>query len=253
MKKNILILISIFFLLSWLAAQEEPGISIEKKLKELRENVVKLKQQNQVEPSKEIELEIERIKKEMHELEKALQQQKFAENDERKFKRTPRFDDESEMPEAPIRDFLQEMQQNSPQDYKRLIELRRKNPQEFKKVIKRIFHERKNKEFEKIKKHDPELATLIEKEMKLSRQLEELLQKMEKLNYEQRAAQSEEIRKLLTEIFDIRVAKHEYEISKVQKHLEEMKQTLERRLTNKQSIIDKKAKDIIGEQDEWDW
>ncbi len=238
---------------------------LEKQLQEFRKAIKEIEKQIKSAAKEEkgkLESKRKKIQESIHQLEQKMQQQRrFPWQGRRPHERREEFRGQQpprefgERLEGPIQEFMQELQEKSPKEYRKWIEQARRNPEEFRKQIGRMIQERREKhEMERIKRMDPELYKLMEQQRPLQQKLEKLVIELRKTPPEARdAAKVAEVQQILVALFDLRTSMKQHEIGRIQKDLEVKKQQLEKRQTNKSMIVDQKFKELMGEEGEWDW
>ena len=154
--------------------------------------------------------------------------------------------DAPELDRPEVREKLEELKKNMPDKFNRLMEMRRRNPEQFRQTLDKF---RPDKPGQK----DPVLNELFQKQRKLEERLRKLGPAVQRTSGDERDKQVEELRNLLNEIFDLRQQAKEYQIKKELERINQMQQGAQKRKENKQMIVDRELKKMLGENDEWEW
>ncbi len=163
----------------------------------------------------------------------------------------PRFPQKGNEIEGRLREFLKFLQKENLQEFQNLMQLRDKDFDLFREHLKELF---KNFREKRQPKHqDPETQKVLDEVKKLEKQAEEESKKLQGLSVEEKEKKIQEIKTLLGQIFDAKNSIREKELFQMQKEWEKHKEQLEKRRKNKDLIIERRLKEILGEEGEWDW
>src|SRR5688572_28937201 len=102
---------------------------------------------------------------------------------------------------------------------------------------------------------DPELHKIHQEAMELERESMKLSSKMRGLPQDnpERADMGAKLKEVVTRLFDLREQARAREVDLIKKRLEELTQLLAKRKANRDAIIEKRIKQLSGENDELDW
>lgn len=107
--------------------------------------------------------------------------------------------------------------------------------------------------FSKQKAKDPVVRENEGQQKKLESEVQKLVRTYRRQAGENTEGQKQEIRELLNQLFELRQELREYEVKMIEKEAQERRSKLEKRKENKEMIVDRYLKELIGESDEWDW
>ncbi|MCX7703493.1 MAG: hypothetical protein N2234_05275 [Planctomycetota bacterium] len=111
------------------------------------------------------------------------------------------------------------------------------------------------RELMELKERDPHMFELMVAEMKLKRRIEEVVHQYHKTdNPDKRDALREELKELLEKLFDIKIQMQAHQIERLMKELEELKAMHKKHMENRDRIIEKRLKELLGENEGgFDW
>ena len=98
---------------------------------------------------------------------------------------------------------------------------------------------------------DPAMREKFEKMRELEHKLRETKQKLRKGSDLEKAAAKTEMRKILGEILDAKLAVEEGMLAKMEKHAAELKEKIAKKKSNREKMIDEKLAHLVGDND-WD-
>lgn len=250
-------------------AQDPPELQqFEEILQNMYGKIYDLKIQAESKPTPELMKEIDRLEKEAKELEERIQkiheiatkhppknweppmtEQSFEDEqgEENLNEQKPNFE---EGRPSRTREILEELRTQNPQEYKRMLELRKKNPAQFRRQLLKMFRERKP--FQPKREFSPQQERLLAEAERLRARIEDLLETIPHIEEEGKDTYTQQLKTLLSQEFDIRMRLREQEILDLQKQLEERKAQFKKRQQNKKSIVEKRMKELLGDE-EWDW
>ena len=133
-----------------------------------------------------------------------------------------------------------------------LVDLKAKRPGLYRSVLSTAYREMRY--MERLKEDDPERYEQVAQEKKLeedARQLAKNYRDAEDQN--DKARLREELKALLDRLFDYRQMNRQFEIEKLEKRLEELKDVNERRLANKEEIVGRRLDELLGTKRELEW
>jgi len=141
------------------------------------------------------------------------------------------------------------IEEHMPHVMAELRELRRENPKAFHRELKeltaRVHHMREMKE------HAPEIAEALLRSYKLEHQCHELSERIRETDdREKREGLTAELREKLNQVFELRLREPELEILHLQREIDELKSVVEKRQKNRERIVERRLRDLVGEVDE---
>lgn len=116
-------------------------------------------------------------------------------------------------------------------------------------------------EMERMKEENPEEYERMNRVKSLEKSCRQIMEKLHGLKRQkeggtQAGGKSEELKgklkSVLSELFDIRESGREKEIKDIEQRLKELKEKLEKRRKSKEAIVDKRLKELLGEEGEDD-
>ena len=145
-----------------------------------------------------------------------------------------------------VKDFLRK---HNPPMLEELAELHRHNPEaferEFREVAERVRHLRE------VAKHHPEMAGAMIQAERLEHETHRLAGAIAKTDDEDKREQmAGKLREMLNRIFDARLAEGKLEIMQLEREIQEIKETMERREAAREQIIERRFKTLLAEADE---
>ena len=147
---------------------------------------------------------------------------------------------------------LKYIQQAYPDRAERLIRWKDLRPEAYKNALSRAFREMRF--MEELKERNPERYARVSEEKLLESQSRELAQKYRQSDDD---AEKEQLRKemedLLYKLFDYRQANRQDEIDRLEKRLAELKEATQERLENKTEIVERRLRELLGEQKGFEW
>ncbi len=143
---------------------------------------------------------------------------------------------------------------HSPLFREALVDLRREDPEEFAETMDDI--SRFIEEFREVQQEDP-----AEAEMMLQLEVKEMESEIvaqrfhETKNPEQKAKLREQLGGMLNQLFELKQHAQEKELHYLEREMRELRERLGRRAENRQRIIERRMKDLLGDhEDDWmDW
>lgn len=254
--------------------------SLEGKLQNIYGQIQELKKELEQNPTSEVQEKIDILAQEAGELEKRIQeinnrlQHKLppepGDEDRRPegdkpSKKDPRFQREGDDMESPeMGERMEKLRQMIPPDkFQKLMEMRRRNPEQFRQQMRQFMEKFRgmnqermvgpDKMQERMPDKDPAMQEIIQKQKKMDEQVRKLVHALRKAQGEERTKMVNELRQLLNDQFALRQNMREREIEKMNERLQQMKEKHQKRLQNKDMIVDRYLKNLLGEGDEWEW
>lgn len=153
-----------------------------------------------------------------------------------------------------LREILGRLQQEMPEEFQRLMELKQRNPREFIQFLKQKLGNRfRDRDRRPEGTQDPVVQELMQKEKEGDKKVKEITNTIRRTQGEERERLIAELRGLLQNLFDVRHSIRERQMQKEEERVLKMKEQLQRHKANKDSIIDRHLKSLVGEGDEWEW
>ena len=176
----------------------------------------------------------------------------------------PRFDrpqrdrrDHDPLPltQEQIEQWLEIMRQLHPKFAERIEAALEENPEMAKRMLEKAG--RRLARFQHMRETDPQAFELEVQDRTLERESHELhreLQNPEVRNDPEKAAQlRDEIRRIVTEHFEVRHKKREHELAKLEQRIKELRDQLKQRSEKKDQIIERRYKDLTGQAEGSSW
>lgn len=139
-----------------------------------------------------------------------------------------------------------------PYRVERMEQNRDRNPHDYMRLLTESYFEMKR--VQELQKSNPEAFESMKKERSLEMQSFKL---GEKIRATQDAAEKEklkaELTPILSELFDIREKRKDDEIRRLEEDLKRLKEQVEKRRKNKEAIVEKRRRELSGEQPDDDW
>lgn len=133
-----------------------------------------------------------------------------------------------------------------------LLLLKARRPERYWTVLSRAFREMRY--LEGLKEKDPERYERVSREKKLEREAWNLSRKYRQTEDDnEKVRLREELKSLLDQVFDYRQMNRQEEIEKLEKRLAELKENNQRRLANKNEIVQRRLKQLLGDEKGMEW
>ena len=147
---------------------------------------------------------------------------------------------------------LRYMEKNRPEEFERLTRLKKRNPLMYQGILGRII--RGIHFLEDLKKEDPERYKRVVHIKELEQESRRLAEKYEEIDDpEEKETIKTDLKNLLSDIFDLRQKEREVEIERLRKELERLQEKIIRRRENKETIVNRRLKEMTGEADYLQW
>ena len=140
----------------------------------------------------------------------------------------------------------------NPEHKARLLEIKEKHPYVYKREIGAVLREKRK--LERVKKRDPEKHKRLQAIQKLDRETRSL-------GFDYKQAESDEdkakikkaLESALNQLFELREAERNDEISRLERQLEELKQSVKNRAKNRAQIVKTRLESLTGEDRDYRW
>ena len=165
----------------------------------------------------------------------------------------PIFDEEF-IPDVPEldKDIVKFLEQFDPERLKQLRHLKEVDPEAFLRMMKESQHEMMK--LNELRERDPQRFEQIMKERQMENEIKELsLQCRKSQNNDEKEEIKKDIKTRLEKLFDLREAQRENEIKRMEQELNKLKEKMKTRKTNRDKIIERRQKELIGEEDDMGW
>jgi len=147
---------------------------------------------------------------------------------------------------------LNYLKENGIESVKRLELLKESNPRLYNAKIAKLFREISY--VESLKDTDPKRYNQLMEERKLTEKSMQLAKEYKNANSESEKKRiKSELESLLYKIFDYRQMNREYEIKRLEKRLNDLKESNQKRSENKKAIVEKRLQQLIGENKYLQW
>ena len=137
----------------------------------------------------------------------------------------------------------------------RIEDLLEKNPEMANRMLEQAG--RRLEHFQRMQENDPQAFELEVQDRTLdheSHKLQRELQQMAVRNDPDRAAQiRDDIRKSVTQHFEVRHKKREHELAKLERRIKELREQLKRRIDKKDALIEKRYQKLTGQTKDSSW
>ena len=142
--------------------------------------------------------------------------------------------------------FLQEELPEAARNLKALVEL---HPDEGREVTLDLYH--RTRDMRKMEAHAPEFYEIKLDELGHDVKIRLLSYRLTRKGHEgDREKLKVDLRKALSELFDVRVKMRELEVQELEKRIEEVRGRLRKQKANKTKIIDRRLKEMSGEEED---
>lgn len=105
---------------------------------------------------------------------------------------------------------------------------------------------------EEMREHDPEMAELAEAEHKLEAECHEVAERLRRTRPD--SAERGEIKGRLVDLvkkhFEIRQARRKVELKRLEEHLQRLRQSIEQREANRESLVNRRMAELVGEKED---
>ncbi|MFQ5769319.1 MAG: hypothetical protein ACE5HX_02200 [bacterium] len=147
---------------------------------------------------------------------------------------------------------LEFLEENAPFRLNRIGKLKQFRPEQYHRILLEVME--RQRMLAHLELEDPERAELIKKQIKLENKTEELghdfrisEDEAEKANLEK------ELKRALSELFDLRELDKQREIERLEKQLQELKNMVKKRKGHREEIIQKRLDQMLGKEDYLAW
>jgi|GEM_PF-3125025 len=147
---------------------------------------------------------------------------------------------------------LNYMKEMYPDRFERFIKIKELRPLIYRRGLSRAYREMRF--IEELKNKDQVRYQRVLQEKKLTTKSRILAKKYKETDDEdQKNRIREELKGILSELFNIRQQVREDEIERLEKKLAELKEINRKRLANKDAIVEKKLAEMLGENKDMEW
>lgn len=163
----------------------------------------------------------------------------------------PGMEDDRDLPPKPPMEFdqagadklMELLKENAPEIYKDLENLREKAPEKFKHKLFGFGPAL----------HDPEARDSFIRGIKAENQMRKVMQQVKKAKGAEKEALRKDLEKALGEQFDARLAQQELKLKRMQEEIADLKSRIDKRRGLKDKIVQKKASELLGDIESWEW
>jgi hypothetical protein len=139
-----------------------------------------------------------------------------------------------------------------PERLERMNHLREVDPQMYMKLFEETQRERMK--LRELKEHDPQRYEQVIQERKMESEIEGLAMQCRKSqNNDEKEGLKKQIKSQLEKLFDLREAQRETEIKRLEEQLTKLKEKMKTRKANRDKIIERRQKELVGEDDDMGW
>jgi len=148
---------------------------------------------------------------------------------------------------AKMREKIEKMRKENPEEFERLMKLRKENPEAFRKEI----HKRYKKQF---KKDNPEAFKKMQEMQEIKKQVHTLNQEYIKCeDADKKKEVKQQMRDLIGRSFDITQEFREEKINNLEKKTKDLRKKLQQRGENKKEMVDLRLKGLIDGEETVKW
>lgn len=112
---------------------------------------------------------------------------------------------------------------------------------------------RDNRRFEELKQYDPEMYELEKSDADLERQTFELSQRFRSIPRDQQEAVKKQIAEVVEKHFDVRQARRQLQLKRLQEELEQLRTAIDRRNQIRAEIVQRRVAELTGQTSELDF
>ena len=116
-----------------------------------------------------------------------------------------------------------------------------------------LFGLRDPRQLEELKRLDPEMYELEKADQDLERQTSDLAQQYRRAPRQEREALKGKLKEVIEKHFQVRQSRRELHLKRLQEELEKLKQTIDRRNEVRKEIVERRIRELIGEQSDLDF
>jgi hypothetical protein len=98
--------------------------------------------------------------------------------------------------------------------------------------------------------HDPEMMEFMRKEADLENQSAGLVEKYRRASESERGEIQKQLEKLVSDQFDLRQERRQKELKKFEEQIKKLRETIEKRQKAKTDIVDRRVKELLGQDDD---
>lgn len=139
----------------------------------------------------------------------------------------------------------------NPEQFLEVNRFQRRNPVAVTEVLREALEQKE--ELARVEKDDPARFALMKEERALAKQVLALRDEHRNALPERKAGKEAELRKLLDQQFDKKLAIHRLEANQLEKELQELRGRLEKRAQQKTGIVDRRLVELTEEKEWMDW
>jgi hypothetical protein len=100
---------------------------------------------------------------------------------------------------------------------------------------------------------DPKMRDLIKQDAQLDRESHELAARIRQARGDERTKLKEQLSDLVTRHFEIRQQRREHQLERMEDELKRLRETIAKRNTSRDAIIDNHVKELVGEAGDLDF
>ncbi|MCG3154250.1 MAG: hypothetical protein DKINENOH_00844 [bacterium] len=147
---------------------------------------------------------------------------------------------------------LEKVKAEEPEEIEPLRQEKLKNPARYEEQLAKLWNDLGR--LERLKQENPARYNNLKKQLQLERDCRKLAQQHRKSNdATQRAQMRADLKSCLTELFTLREAERAEKVAELEQELAELREMLAFRAKNKDTIIEKRLKEMIGEGEKLEW
>ena len=108
-------------------------------------------------------------------------------------------------------------------------------------------------DWEQMRRDDPEMYELMKSDTEMERQEFDLSDQLRQAKGDQREALKKQIQELVQKHFDVRQKRRQLNLTRIEQDLQRMRDELKRREDARESIIKRRAQELVGDHDDLDF
>ncbi len=140
-------------------------------------------------------------------------------------------------------DFIKE---TTPRRFERLEKMKLLAPMKYKRTLHRVLM--RQRKLEHLKEVDPERCKLLKAQQELEVRSWKLAEKYKEVDKNKQRGIKTELRNLLSELFTLREEEKKFEIKRLEKELQKLREITEQRKKHKDAIISRHIDELLGEE-----
>jgi len=151
-----------------------------------------------------------------------------------------------------VAEVLEFLRSWDPYRVQRIEQSRERNPREYMRILQESYFEMKR--LQEMQKSNPEAYEEMKKERGLEMQAFQLGEKIRGTeDTAEKDKMKAELKPVLGQLFDLREKRKDQEIARLEADLKRLREQVEKRRTNKESVVERRLRELSGEEPDDDW